>query len=70
MSWNDLNEVSQQTEKIMPWTVRHSLSLKYGAPNGIVLFGQQNLMTIFEVCGEQKLGIVNKTTAVNKQTWP
>lgn len=31
MSWNDLNEVSQQTEKIMPWTVRHSLSLKYGA---------------------------------------
>ena len=39
MSWNDLNEVSQQTEKIMPWTVRHSLSLKYGAPNGIALFG-------------------------------
>ena len=38
MSWNDLNEVSQQTEKIMPWTVRHSLSLKYGAPNGIALF--------------------------------
>ena len=39
MSWNDLNEVSQQTEKIVPWNVRHFLSCKYDAPNGIALFG-------------------------------
>ena len=70
MSWNDLNEVSQQTEKIVPWNVRHFLSCKYDAPNGIALFGQQNLMTFFEVFGELKLSIVNKNTVVNKQTWP